>query len=290
MSWWRCWPCSRRRRTGAASVAWCRSSLTRTPPFGARRPRRSGAPPADAAAAGRGAGPGGCRRRWCGRWAGSAPSRAVPCSPSWMTPRRPFARPPPRRSAAATTWPPRTPSPPRWRSGRTTPPPASLAPARPRPPRPRGGPFPDAGRGAGGRRPGGSAVGHRRPRGVAVAGRRPLPSAGRWRARPTTLAALRALGDLGLAEAAPALEPFLTAPDVDQRRAAARAAIPLAAELSEETVAALRRDEDDWVRVLAVRILGRRGPDDRSRLEPMANEDASPLVRAEARRVLGRKE
>lgn len=105
-----------------------------------------------------------------------------------------------------------------------------------------------------------------------------------------TLAALQALGDLGLADAAPALEPFLSAPDPDQRRTAARAAIPLAAELSGDAIAPLPGDADEWVRVYAARILGRRGGAERARLERLANEDPSPLVRSEARRVLGGKE
>lgn len=103
-----------------------------------------------------------------------------------------------------------------------------------------------------------------------------------------SLAAIRALGELGLPGAASVLAPLLSSPDVERRRAAARAAVAVAAELDPETLAALGRDDDEWVRVAAVRLLARHAPEARARLERIAGEDPSAAVRDEARRALRR--
>lgn len=105
-----------------------------------------------------------------------------------------------------------------------------------------------------------------------------------------TLAAIRALGELEHPATVPVLERFLGDSDLDRRRAAARAAVAVAAELAASTVEALEEDADDWVRVFAARMLGRRGEPGRSRLSRMAADDPSPTVRTEARRALAPKE
>lgn len=101
------------------------------------------------------------------------------------------------------------------------------------------------------------------------------------------LAALGALGELDVPSAAPLLQPHLRAPDLDVRRAAARAALSLADSLDDAVVEALVEDGDGWIRSCGARILGRRGTGDgRRRLEGMADTDPDPAVRSVARRVL----
>lgn len=102
-----------------------------------------------------------------------------------------------------------------------------------------------------------------------------------------SLAALRAMGDVGHPDAVPILEPWFDAPDLDARRTAAGAAVHVASALSRAGVQRLSRDEDEWVRICAARILGHRGGDG-ERLGELAATDPSPAVRNEARRILDR--
>ncbi len=100
------------------------------------------------------------------------------------------------------------------------------------------------------------------------------------------LAALRALGQVGGAAAAEALVPSLASSDLDRRRTAVRSALEVADALPREIVERLTGDEDEWVRVGAVRIIARRGLPEREWLERLASSDPSPPVRAEARRSI----
>lgn len=102
---------------------------------------------------------------------------------------------------------------------------------------------------------------------------------------PETRAAIRALGDLRDPAAASLLRRYLEADDPDLRRSAARAAIHLATALDAETVRRLAADSDPWVRVLATRIMARRGAGDAAILQDLADADPDPTVREEARRA-----
>lgn len=100
------------------------------------------------------------------------------------------------------------------------------------------------------------------------------------------IAGLRSLGELGLPEAAPVVARYLDASDLEERRAAARAAIALADALEPDAVDRLARDEDGWIRTCAARVLAVRGRAGRPLLERMAEADPDPAVRSVARRGL----
>jgi HEAT repeat protein len=100
------------------------------------------------------------------------------------------------------------------------------------------------------------------------------------------LAAIDALGRLEVGAATAVLEPILESSDTEDRRAAARALLPLASRLSPGTVARLSRDPDAGVRSLAVRMLQADEPAERDRLTEIAARDPDAAVRAEALRVL----
>lgn len=104
---------------------------------------------------------------------------------------------------------------------------------------------------------------------------------------PETIAALRAVGELGLPAGAPLLARHLEAADLDVRRAAARAALRLADSLDPAAVERLAGDDDGWIRTCAARILARLGGrESRDRLGSMADTDPDPAVRSAARRAL----
>lgn len=100
------------------------------------------------------------------------------------------------------------------------------------------------------------------------------------------LMVIRALGDLAIPAVATHLESSLQDPDLDVRRAAARAALPVARELPVSAIETLARDEDARIRAWAVRMFAARGPDARDALTALAEHDSDPTVRAEALHVL----
>ena len=100
------------------------------------------------------------------------------------------------------------------------------------------------------------------------------------------LAALRGLEELAVPGTAEAVVRHLDAEDPEERRAAARALVPLAGSVDVERVDQLTRDVDEWVRLFAARVSGRLGPPGVPLLERLAEEDPAPAVRAEARRLL----
>ena len=105
------------------------------------------------------------------------------------------------------------------------------------------------------------------------------------------IAALRALGGLGQAAITEVVEligEHLASPELDVRRAAARACLSVPRALSAANVEALARDDDAWTRTWAARILAARGDTGRPLLAELAESDAAPEVRAEARRLLHR--
>jgi HEAT repeat protein len=103
-----------------------------------------------------------------------------------------------------------------------------------------------------------------------------------------TLAAIGALGDVRDPEAVALIEPFLRSPDMERRRAAAGAVLPMARALAPDVLTALSSDEDSWIRTVGARMLGQHGPTTREALERIAGHDPDPAVRAEARRALDR--
>ena len=104
--------------------------------------------------------------------------------------------------------------------------------------------------------------------------------------RAETLAAIRALGQLGVPAAAPVLAPFLEHPELDIRRAAAWEVVALAEGLEPESLARVAADEDAWIRTCAARALARRGVSGRQRLQELAERDPDAAVRSAARRGL----
>lgn len=120
------------------------------------------------------------------------------------------------------------------------------------------------------------------------------------RSRTETLAAIRALGELAAPRAAPFLRPYLDAPDLDVRRAAAHAVLSLSDVLDHAAVDSMVEDQDGWIRMCGARILARRRGEAtegeaaeaaaeaaRRRLESMAESDPDPAVRSAARQGLG---
>jgi HEAT repeat protein len=101
------------------------------------------------------------------------------------------------------------------------------------------------------------------------------------------LATLRALGELGGAEAAGLIEPFLASDDPDRRRAAASAALRLDPDLPLRATVRLAQDPDAWTRAAAVPLLLRHGAEGRQAVERLAERDPDPGVRAAARRAMG---
>jgi HEAT repeat protein len=104
--------------------------------------------------------------------------------------------------------------------------------------------------------------------------------------RAETLAAIRALGQLGVPAAAPVIAPFLDHQDLDIRRAAAWEAIVLVEGLESASLERIATDEDPWIRSCAARALARRGGGARQRLRELAERDPDAAVRGEARRGL----
>ena len=102
------------------------------------------------------------------------------------------------------------------------------------------------------------------------------------------LAALRGLERLAVPETAEPVEQHLDADDPEERRAAARALVPLARSLDPELARRVAGDEDEWVRLFSARISSEMGEAGRLLLERLAAEDPAPMVRAEARRLLRR--
>jgi cellulose synthase operon protein C len=105
-----------------------------------------------------------------------------------------------------------------------------------------------------------------------------------------TLAIIRALGELGQPAAAPIIERWLRSSDLDQRRAAVRAARAVARSVGVAAIRSLAEDADPWIRLSAARLLGEHGEPGRAALERLASEDTDPDVRTEARRQLVRPE
>jgi HEAT repeat protein len=101
-----------------------------------------------------------------------------------------------------------------------------------------------------------------------------------------TLAIIRALGELGQPEAAPIIENWLRSDDLDERRAAVRAARAVAGSVDLATTRMLAEDPDPWIRARAARMLGEHGGSGRETLERLASLDTDPDVRTEARRQL----
>ena len=102
------------------------------------------------------------------------------------------------------------------------------------------------------------------------------------------LGALRSLGQLERPEAAAVIVPYLTSPDIELRRAAAREAEGLANDLEPDAVERLAKDPDAQVRRRAVGVLAARGGEDRERLRELAEQDPDPDVRSAARGKLAR--
>lgn len=100
------------------------------------------------------------------------------------------------------------------------------------------------------------------------------------------IAALRALGELGIPAAAGVIAPYLDDRDVEVRRVAARSASLLPDALPTGAVERMARDDDSWIRTCAARLLARTGPRGRALLEELAGRDEDPAVRSVARRGL----
>jgi HEAT repeat protein len=99
------------------------------------------------------------------------------------------------------------------------------------------------------------------------------------------LAAIQSLGELGRTEARPLIERFLTSPDLDRRRTAARAALAFPVAFDLPVIDALAADPDAWIRTVAVRLRASRR-DGGPTLERLAAHDPDPEVRTRARDAL----
>lgn len=100
------------------------------------------------------------------------------------------------------------------------------------------------------------------------------------------IAAIRALGHIPDPASARALLPHFSSTDIDRRREAAKAAVPMAAAVPTEAALRLTHDTDEWVRIAGARVLARQTPG-HIRLRELAEADPAPAVREEVRRMLG---